>query len=84
MKITRRAGGLSAGKQRGDNEGIYTGTKKHSWWVQNRQWGVGSSMGSGKAKGLICTSHGHKLRGRLLEGMEVPGRGGQRGKLGQL
>ena len=25
-------------------------------------------MGNGKAKELICTTHGHELRGEMLEG----------------
>ena len=39
-------------------------------------------MGNGKAKELICTAHGHELRGGLLEGMRVLGRGGGEGKIG--
>ena len=38
--------------------------------------------GSGEAKELIRITHGHELRGGLLEGLGVPGRGGQRGKIG--
>ena len=30
---------------------------------------VMNSMGNGEAKELICMTHGHELRGRLLEGM---------------
>ena len=44
--------------------------------------GVGNSMGSGKAKELICMTHGHELwGGELLEEIEVLGGGGQ--KLGK-
>ena len=39
-----------------------TGNKKHNWKVQNRQEEVKNSMGNGKAKELICTTHGHELR----------------------
>ena len=36
-------------------------------------------MGNGEAKELICTTHGHDLRGKgLLERMGVLGRGGKR------
>ena len=37
-------------------------------------------MGNGEAKELICVTHGHELRGRMLEGMGVLGRGGQKGE----
>ena len=33
------------------------------WQVENRQWEVKNSMGNGEAKELICTIHGHELRG---------------------
>ena len=36
---------------------------------------VKKSIGNGEAKELICTTHGHELRGRLLEGCGVPGSG---------
>ena len=41
-------------------------------------------MENGEAKELICMTHGHDLRGRLLEGRGVLGGGGKGGKLGQL
>ena len=40
-----------------------TGTKKHKWYVQNRQWEVKNSIGNGEAKDLICMNQGHELRG---------------------
>ena len=55
---------------RGENGGKGTGNKKHNWKVQNRQEEVKNSMGNGKAKELICTTHGHKLRGGGNDGRE--------------
>ena len=53
--------------------------------VQNRQGEVKNSIRNVEAKELICTTHGHERRGRMLEGMVVPGGGGLRGeKMGQL
>ena len=40
-----------------------TGIKKHNWWNKYRQGNVKNSVGNGEAKELICTTHGHKLRG---------------------
>ena len=34
----------------------------------NRQGGVKNSIGNGEAKDLVCTTHGHELRGRMPEG----------------
>ena len=31
--------------------------------VQNRHWKGNNGIGNGKAKELICSSHGHELRG---------------------
>ena len=39
---------------------------------------VKNGIGNGEVKELICTTHGHELRGK----MGAPGRGGQRGKIG--
>ena len=56
---------------------VHVGTK--------RQGEVKNSIENGIAKELTCMTHGHELRGRLLEGRGVPGGEGQRGKkLGQL
>ena len=52
--------------------------------IQNRQGDVKDSIGKGKAKELICMTHGHELRGGLLEGRWLPGGGEQRGKIGIL
>ena len=35
----------------------------HKQQVQNRQGEVKNSIGNGEAKELICTTHGHELRG---------------------
>ena len=57
----RSHGGLSVGKGSGENGGKGTRDKKHKWQVQNRQGEV-NIIGSGKAKELICMTHGHELR----------------------
>ena len=59
-----------------------TGNKKHNWQVQNRHGDVKNSIGNGEAKELTCMTHGHELRGRLLEGRGVLGGGEQMGKIG--
>ena len=42
---------------------------------------VKNSVGSGQAKELICTTHGHELRGRgNVEGRVVQGGGGIKGR----
>ena len=51
------------GRGEGQNRGKGTGIKKHKLQVQNRQGEVKNSIGNGKAKELICSSHGHELRG---------------------
>ena len=66
----------------GGEWGKGTGNKNHSWQAQNRQEEVKNSIGNGEVKELICTTHGHELRGGLLEGKVVLGGGGQRGKIG--
>ena len=45
---------------------IDTVNKKHSWYVQNRLGEVKNSIGNGDAKELICTTHGHKLKGQEM------------------
>ena len=62
--------GLSAGMGK---ERKVTGHKKHNWQGQNGQEEVKNSIGNGKAKELICTTHGHELSRGMLERMEVPG-----------
>ena len=41
---------------------------------------VKNSIGNREAKEPICTTHGHELRWGMLEGMSLPGGGGQRGE----
>ena len=59
----RSHGGLSAGRGKRKNGRKGTGNKKHNWQVQNRQGKVKNSSGNGEVKELICTTHGHELRG---------------------
>ena len=56
-----------------------TVSKKHNWWVQNRQGEGKNSMGNGEAKYLICMTHGHELRRGMWVGGVVQGGGKQRG-----
>ena len=58
-----------------ENGGKGTGNKKHKCKVQNRQGEVKNSMGNGEAKVLICMTHGHELRGGMLEEGGVQGEG---------
>ena len=37
---------------------------------------VKNGIGNRELKELICTTHGHELRGEMLEGLGVQGRGG--------
>ena len=39
-------------------------------------------MGNGEAEELICTTHGHELRGEDCQRMGIPDGGGQEGKVG--
>ena len=41
---------------------------------------VKNSIGNGQTKELMCMTHGHKLKGGLLEGRRIPGGRQQRGK----
>ena len=45
------------------------------WWVQNRQEEVKNSIGHVEAKELICTTHGHELKGGIAGGRGVQGGG---------
>ena len=74
-QIWRSFGRLSAGRQKGENREKGTSIKKHESQVQNRQGEVKNSIRNGKAKELIFMTRGRELRGGLLEGMGVPGRG---------
>ena len=72
---------MGRGKVEGGGKG--TGNKKHNWQVQNRPGEGKNSIGNGEAKELICTTHGHELKGR-----NAGGKGGywveegKRGKIG--
>ena len=44
--------------------GNSAGIKKNNLWLQSRQEEVKNSIGNEEAKELICTIHGHELRGR--------------------
>ena len=59
----RSHGGLSERRDRGVNMGKVTEKKKHNWQVQSRQREVKNSIRNEEAKELICTTHGHELRG---------------------
>ena len=59
----------------GENGGKDTGNKKHNWQVENRQGEVKNSIGNVEAKELICTTHGHDLKGGMQVGGGVQGRG---------
>ena len=72
----RSHGGLSAGKGREENERKGTGNKKHKWQVQNRQGELKNSVGNGEAKELLCTTHGHELKGENVGGMGYAGQKG--------
>ena len=58
------------------------GLRSTNWYIQNRQGDVKNSIGNGITKEIICITHGHELREEFLEGMGVPGGGGQKGKIG--
>ena len=60
MEITWR---VISGEVERKNGGKSTGNKKHNWQVENRQGEVKNSIGNGEVKELICTTHGHELRG---------------------
>ena len=62
-QIWRSFGGLSVGREKGEIGEKGAGVKKHNWQVPNRQGEVKNSIGNGKAKELICTTHGHERRG---------------------
>ena len=54
--------GYQWGEER-ENGGKGTENKKHNCQVQNRQGDVKNSTGNREATELICTTHGHELRG---------------------
>ena len=76
------------GFQRGGEEQGDEGTEKkqHNQQAQNRWREMKNGIGNRELKELICTTHGHELRGeRIAGGQGVQGGGGKRGgKLGKL
>ena len=66
----RSHGQISAGRGTRENGGKGTENKKHNWQVQNEQWEVKDSIGSGDAKELLCVMHGHELNGGNAGGWE--------------
>ena len=68
----RSYGGLSVGRVKGENGRKGIGNKKHNWQAK-----VKNGIAHREIKELICTTHGHELRGGgMLEGGGVKGRGG--------
>ena len=73
------------GRGRRENGGKGAGNKKHKWSVLNRQGEVKSSTGNGKAKELICLTHGHELRrGMWVGGEQGRAKRNKEGGMGQL
>ena len=73
--------GYQWGGEGGRMVGKGTENKNHEWQVQNRQGEVKNGIRNGEAKELICMTHGHELRGGILEGMGITVCRGQRGKI---
>ena len=72
MKTTGR---VFSGGVGGDNGEQGTENKLHKWQVENRQGEVQNSIGNVEAKELTCTTHVHELKGGMLVGGGVQGRG---------
>ena len=62
-----------SGERKGENGEKGTANKKYKWSVQNRRGEVKNSMGNGKAKELICRTHGHELSWGNTGGREGTG-----------
>ena len=60
MEITWR---VISEEWEGERGGKHTEYKQHKWQVENRQGEVKNSIGNVEAKELICTTHGHELKG---------------------
>ena len=81
MKQTTRTGtepqkwrsheGLSTGEW--EREGKGTENKQHKWQVENRQGEGKNSIGNVEVKELICTTHGHELKGENVGGRGCAG-----------
>ena len=58
---------------KGENGGKGTGNKQHKRQVENRQGESKNSIGSGEARELVCTTHGHELSGGNVGGKGLQG-----------
>ena len=78
--------GYQQGGGRGRMGEKLQGIRSINWQVQNRQGEVKNSMGNGKAKELICRTHGHELSWGNTGGREGTGWSGIKGrkKIGEL
>ena len=65
-QIWRSLGGLSARREKGENGGK-DGLRSTNWYIQNTQGDIKNSIGNEVVKKLIYMTHGHELRGGLLE-----------------
>ena len=61
--------GYQLGGGRGRTSEEVQGIRGTNWWVENRQMEVKNSIGNGETKELICTTHGHELRGGIAGGI---------------
>ena len=66
-------GWFLVGRRKG---GKGTGKKQHNWQALNRWGEVKNGIGNREFKELICSAHGHELRGRMLEGWGGQAKGG--------
>ena len=82
----RSHGMLSVGRGRGENEEKVQGIRSiNGRYKIDRE--VKNSMGNGKAKELICMTHGHELRGKCgWEGlcMAEENKGGKMGQCNSI
>ena len=67
------------GRRKGGIGGKGTGKKKHNWQALNRWGKVKNGIGNRELKELICTTHGHELRGRECWRVEGAGQSGDKG-----
>ena len=81
----RSHGGLSTGECKGERGEKGTENKQHKWQVENREGEIKNSIGHVEARELICTTHGHELKGqeRGWEGV-YRAEGNKEGEMGQL
>ena len=62
-----------------EQRGKGTGNKKHNWQALNRWGEVKNGIGNRELKELICTTHGHELRGGNAGGLRGAGQRGDKG-----